>query len=443
MSPILDSIGSVKGYGFTSIGESYWMGIFEGVPNSQINGLHASATDVVASGYVLESSNHNGFLMKILSDGIVSWQRSYSKPANGQDMLEEVVRDSSNNIYAVGRVQMGGVDGQEPLLIKVNDSGTLQFGQQLYDARNISNYGYGLGLDSSGNIFVAGTIYSAPTTPDGDDLFIAKYNSSGVVQWQKRLYGSAGSTEIGRQVATDSSGNAYIVGHGASSPLIAKYNTSGTLQFQTEYNTNGYFYGIAIDSSNNIYTVGRVASTYDEMLIVKWNTSGTIVWQRKYVISGTNISAYNVALDSAGNVYVSGTSTNEGSQGNNMYIIKYDSSGNLQFARKLRTSDNNNTEEAWAISVSPTGAMYFGGGVNTSTDGTKMFIAKLPSDGSKTGTYTVGTKTIIYEAGAGSSTTPTVSAAGTSLNDVNTTYSDDAASLTVTNRSYTMGKTSV
>ena len=67
--------------------------------------------------------------------------------------------------------------------------------------------------------------------------FTAKFNSSGTIQWQRTLDGST-QHDRGTGIAVDSSGNVYIAGFGAWTSgksyeiLIAKYNSSGTLQYQ-------------------------------------------------------------------------------------------------------------------------------------------------------------------------------------------------------------------
>ncbi len=48
------------------------------------------------------------------------------------------------------------------------------------------------------------------TNVGGEDLFVVKYNSSGVNQWTKQL--GTSSSESGNGITSDSSGNVYVTG---------------------------------------------------------------------------------------------------------------------------------------------------------------------------------------------------------------------------------------
>ena len=96
------------------------------------------------------------------------------------------------------------------------------------------DYGRGIAVDSSGNVYVTG--YTTSDGAGGADISISKYNTSGVIQWQRTLGGTG--IDYGYGIAVDSSGNVYVTGHtgsdgaGGNDISISKYNTSGTIQWQ-------------------------------------------------------------------------------------------------------------------------------------------------------------------------------------------------------------------
>ena len=68
-------------------------------------------------------------------------------------------------------------------VVKYNSSGTKQWTQQL--GTSAADYARGVAVDSSGNVYAAGTTHGAldgNTSAGGSDLFVVKYNSSGVKQ---------------------------------------------------------------------------------------------------------------------------------------------------------------------------------------------------------------------------------------------------------------------
>ena len=99
---------------------------------------------------------------------------------------------------------------------------------------------------------------------------------------------------IATALAVDSNNNCYVGGiYGTSTTgFISKYNSSGVLQWQRKLSQNGssYGYGIALDSSNNVFITGQLTdSTRSNMLVAKYNTSGTLQWQRNlYENSGSS-----------------------------------------------------------------------------------------------------------------------------------------------------------
>ena len=146
------------------------------------------------------------------------------------------------------------------------------------------------------------------------NILIAKYNSSGTIQWQRKIVGDGSDSDYGRGIALDSSDNVYITGKihnlsggiGVGSLFLAKYNSSGTIQWQNRLNTDtnqgAEGYGMAIDSSGNIYVAGYDQVSND-MLIAKYDTSGTIQWQRRLGGTGAQLAG-GIAVDSSNNVYV-------------------------------------------------------------------------------------------------------------------------------------------
>ena len=161
------------------------------------------------------------------------------------DYANGVVTDSSGNVYVTGGTK-GRLDGNtsagntDLFMLKYNSSGTKQWTKQLGSSgRDSAN---AIAIDSSGNLYVTGMTFGGldwNTSAGANDLFVVKYNSSGTKQWTEQL--GTPSSDAANAVATDSSGNVYVVGvtyggldgntnAGNADIFVIKYNSSGTKQ---------------------------------------------------------------------------------------------------------------------------------------------------------------------------------------------------------------------
>lgn len=176
-------------------------------------------------------------------------------------------------------------------------------------------------VDSSGNVY-CGVQISASNTY----MAVCKITSGNAFSW-------ASGIDIGNSFnrrtapAIDSSGNIIVA---SNSGYIAKYNSAGTLQWQKQFSGFNPGYNIATDSSGNIYLSGTNGNT--SLTTVKLDSSGAVQWSRVYSNAANFFtSSTAVAVDSSGNVY--SVCTDNYTSNYRMYLLKYNSSGSLQWQR--------------------------------------------------------------------------------------------------------------
>ena len=357
--------------------------------------------------------------------------------------IQDIKVDSSANLYVSGKRDSAGAT-----LFKFDSKGALQWGKK----RDFSGLSfYGVEVDSSGNIYVAGY-----NSYQGGQMCVLKYNSSGVVQWQRMLGNGTTSQDHRNYCLTmDTSDNVYLGGYedssGSDRMFLAKWNSSGSLQWQKTFQTGTYLdvihsmewasgnrlyvtgmtYQPAPYSSSNMY-LGRFSSsngshswsriirgssggagmTYrnfdvapysnggyvycagqivnsqtgnESIILSSFNNGGTEQWSRVIWTSGGTTYVHGVDSDSSGNAYVLGRDYNQ-----KMIILKYNSSGVLQWQRNF-TSAYNEYANGPTIKVDNLGSFYIGIQTRAPVDGANtprhLLVAKLPDDGSLTGTY--------------------------------------------------------
>ena len=367
-----------------------------------VNALNVAIAPGSGSVYSLEYLSTDAYIVKHNSSGGLLWQRKLTSANTEQ--LADLKLDSSENVYCVGFNNTSG--NNDIIVVKYDSGGTIQWQRRLYTATQ--DMASGVYVDSSGNVFIAGS-QSGTNYP-----LVVKYNSAGVIQWQR----TTATASVFNDISGDSSGNLYVTGYvGASKCLTMKLNSSGVIQWERTLTSGGtdYGYGIAVDSSGNIFTAAQFTGPAG-FVLAKYNSSGTLQWQRKVAPNASGASGgAEVALDSSGNAYALCRMQDFGSY-NKTVIVKYNTSGTVQWQRNVDTGVTTN-----GIGIEVSGTDFYLIGQASLSPYTLAFIAKLPTDGSLTGTYGVFT----YASSSYTTSTPTYTdAAGTQV--------DSAASLTDT-----------
>lgn len=382
----------------------------DGTGNDSAKGIKVGASGSIYIGSSLSGSGSGDIgVAKYNSSGVIQWQRRLASA--GYDIGNGIGLDSSENVYVCGMSNSSDI-----FLAKYNSSGTIQWQRRLGAS---SGQGRGIAVDSSGNSHIVGYSYFAPI--DATRLVVTKYNTSGTIQWQRRL-GSAFS--VGEAIAVDSSGNVFVTGEGNNGKIIiAKYDSSGTIQWQISSSSSGTGEGLTTDSSGNIYVLGKQTSPVGIGFVIKMNTSGSILWQRSVTAPQNNAVLNGIAVDNSSNVYVSGEADFATGTARDILLAKFDSSGTIQWQRRISGADS---DYSWDIAVDSSGSVIFSADTWLGSYG--MFIGVIPTDGSKTGSYTVGSQTFTYASGSTTIATSSLSFSTSSLTaDTPTLTSSDPA----------------
>lgn len=371
--------------------------------------------------------------------------------STGYDGGHTCVSDAQGNVYVGGNFESGTlIIGPDTL----HTNGVTDFFIAKYDSAGVAQWArkaggssndivLGVGVDTSGNIYVCGEFQSSVlnfgtialnNTANGNftDLFIAKYDENGTLLWAR----SAGTStnDAARSIAVTADGYAYITGlFGGSTITFGSYTLTNNY-FLTKYDSNGNVvwakgagsnsanaYGNSIDGSGNIYVTGLFYATplvlgsitlYNDtntgtadIFVVKYDSAGNELWAKRAGGWRPDM-AYSIFADAAGNAFVTGGSysssfpfgsgmfINATNSGNNtdIYVLQYDANGNEVMV--LNSTGATGNDQCTSVCTDTSGNIYITGHfasnyihfgstqlANTTTGNQEAFIAKFSPAG--------------------------------------------------------------
>ncbi len=335
---------------------------------------------------------------------------SIATNSKGESYLTGVFMDSIN----FGNVKLNNGIAEQLYIVKYDQSGNAKWAvasYPKYSSHYLSNdmaVSYSVARDKSDNAFIAGffrdtialgtfTLSCASTY----NLLLSKIDSNGNVLWAKQSINNNTNGVVGFAVSADKDGNAYATGYfydtaqfGANKlaeksflfgAFLVKYNSAGTVIWakqginSTHAESEGE--GITTDRWGNIYCTGQFIDTVSfgsfklssasySVFVVKYDSNGNVKWavQANTHNPAATPQAYSVVTDNIGNPYITGCfqdTINFGSASlictyQDIFLTKYDTSGNVIWAKEAE--DSNQTWVGYSLTCDTLNHIYLSGG---------------------------------------------------------------------------------
>ena len=335
----------------------------------------------------------------------------------GEDEGNGIAVDGAGNAYVTGQtasttfpgvtaasIQSANGGSYDAFVTKINAAGTAISYSSFLGGSSV-DAGTGIAVDGSGNAYVTGstistsfpgiTATSIQMAPGGGfDAFVAEINAAGTAIVYSTFLGGSGS-DGATGIAVDGTGNAYVTGlttsvtfpgvtagsiqpaHGGGGydAFVTKINAAGTaIVYSTFLGGSGsdLGQGIAVDGGGNAYVTGYTSSTSfpgvtagsiqpvhgadgggNDAFVTKINAAGSGIVYSTFLGGGGDDEAHGVAVDGAGNAYVTGQTSSttfpgvsgsslqpgNGGGGYDAFVTKIDPGGDFYTLTPCRAVD--------------------------------------------------------------------------------------------------------
>jgi len=310
------------------------------------------ATLMVAT---VQSNSAQGGAVSLV--GSQQWARRYNGPANNEDQAMGVMADNDGNIIAVG-YSTGIGSGQDFLTIKYSPNGIGLWTNRYNGPGNGSDQISAVAVDGSGGVYITG---------DSEGITTIKYAADSTPVWTN-TYSSSAMFMFLTGLAVDNDGNAYIATVDADSDsfVTIKYDVNGipawTNFYKSSLTSQESASDIAVDAAGNIFITGNSFDNGTSCLTVKYTSDGSVLWANRYRIEGTGGtggSGTRVIVDQQDNVVVAVDM--HSIYGNRYAVVKYSNSGTALWTNIL-TASSSAGGGVPEIAVDPVGNVFLVGG---------------------------------------------------------------------------------
>lgn len=291
------------------------------------------------------------------------WAKQGSVPPDGVNSIDEVTsinRDAFSNVYETGyfidSVYFDSFllksSNTDIFLVKYDSIGNVLWANQASNSISYRDQGYSVQHDMANNIYITGmfqqsisfgtdTLNSPLYNSYSSSVFLVKYSPSGNIIWAKQSTGDTNYGCCGYSISTDRESNLYV--SGAFSDMIV----FGKDTLKAKYNS--WFWSI---------------------FLAKFDSAGNVLWVRQSENSATGInSPFSANTDNQGNTYVTGRFSDTVSFGAytlkskdvNVFLVKYDSAGNVLWAKQSVAADSYNNDVGFYVLPDNKGGVYVTG----------------------------------------------------------------------------------
>lgn len=312
------------------------------------------------------------FLIKTDAYGDTLWTRTFGGTTND---VGKYVRQTTDGGYIIaGFTRNGGIGYYDALLIKTDANGNLIWNKN-YQGSPLGDAAYCVQQTSDGGYIMVGATYDIFY----DDLYMVKTDSNGNKVWSKTFYGSGGGNDRGNFVQQTTDGGFIVCGKldlGTQPPMwLFKVDSLGNLLWTKRYGLNGTNDAYQVkQTTDGGYILVGITNTF---VLIKTNSTGDTLWTKKLLSSVTG-TPQSIQQTTDQGYIITGYTTFFSAGGLDVYLIKTDSIGNIEWAK---TFGGTYHDQGYEVQQTADGGFVIAGLYHEATNHVSVYLIKTDVNG--------------------------------------------------------------
>jgi len=340
----------------------------------------------IAAGYTTSfgAGDDDIYVLKLDSTGSFKWQKTFG--GSSDDLAYSIQQTEDGGYIVAGWTYSSGAGGYDAYVLKLDSDGIFQW-QKTFGGTG-EDKAHSIQQTTDDGYIVAGWTYSSGA--GNGDVYVLKLDSDGNLEWEKPF---GGSNEDGAYSIQQTTDRGYIVagwtesfGAGNRDAYVIKLNSDGNLEWQKTFggSNEDAAYSIQQTSDDGYIVAGWTKSSgaggYDAY-VLKLDSTGNLEWQKTFGRGNDDDDyAFSIQQTTDGGYVVAGETDSFGAGVYDTYVLKLDSAGNLEWQKTFGGSGH---DYAYSIQQTTDGGYVVAGWTYSfaSSDDNDVYILKLDSNG--------------------------------------------------------------
>jgi hypothetical protein len=287
--------------------------------------------------YSFSAGGRDVYVIKLDANGNLQWTKTIGGPSD--DWGFSLIQTSDGDYAIAGYTESFGAGEDDVYVVKLDANGNLQWTKTIGGPKD--EEGYSLIQTSDGGYAIAGTTQSFGAGEA--DVYVVKLDANGNLQWTKTIGGPSNDESLSLIQTSDGgyaiAGTTQSFGAGEADVYVVKLDANGNLQWtKTIGGENIYSGSSLIQTSDGGYAIAGTTTSFGageaDVYVVKLDANGNLQWT-KTIGGPSNDESLSLIQTSDGGYAIAGTTQSFGAGDRDVYVVKLDAKGNLQWTKNI------------------------------------------------------------------------------------------------------------